>query len=353
MTDLLEKLLPLLKCLRCGSDLKHLNGSIGCTVCNANYSIIDGIPRFVPKKFYVLNTENDSIQEKTKNYFGFEWDYFRDWGFIPNEELTPETAMLCHGGTVDARQKSFDSKCKLTAEDLSDGKVVLDAGCGNGRYTYEAGVRNEDALVIGVDVGYGSVQSAYANTSSLPNVLILQADLFDLPFKDQVIDSCFSNGVLMHTGNAEAAFKEIARTIKPDGVFVAHVYNKLNSFWEINDYLLRSITTRLSIDNNLKLAKLLARISGSIEKRSISAWRRINYFMRLQSTVHHMYDWYAAPIATHHPLEELKSWFDQTGLEVLEENGENTRFWRRPWACNVKGKRPKTDVPGPSRTTPA
>jgi SAM-dependent methyltransferase len=300
------------------------------------YPRVDGIPRFVPASFYALNMGNDSIQEKTKNYFGFEWDYFRDWGFVRDGDVPAGQARRFYGGTTSARRATFDSKCRLDASDLASGKIVLDAGCGNGRYSYEAASRT-DALIIGVDIGYGSVLSAMHNTRELSNVLIMQADLFNLPFKSGVVDSCFSNGVLMHTGDAAQAFREVARTLVSGGVFVAHVYNKLNPIWELNDRLLRMITTRLSVQQNLNLARVLSDFAMRIENRNPEYLRKLNYFFKLLPTLHHMYDWYAAPVASHHSYDELAEWFRASGFRILDKESRKEHFWRRPWACNIKG----------------
>ena len=333
-----EKVENLLKCFKCGCQLTFGNNNFRCNHCKAIYPIVDGIPRFVPENFWKLGDDNSSIQEKTKNYFGFEWDYFNDWGFIEDTEENLNNVEL-YGGLVAHRKAAFASKCRMTQDDLKLGNIILDAGCGNGRYTYEAGL-NANGFVIGVDIGYGSVKSAFNNCKDLDNVFIIQASLFELPFKDNVIDSCFSNGVLMHTGNAKNAFMEIARTIKPEGCFVAHLYRKLNFVWEINDYMIRFITTKLSIEHNLKFAKIMAKLSKKINKFN-RGFKRINLFLRLQPTVHHMFDWYSAPIATHHTDSELRYWFKQANFEVLDKPGKKYKWNHIPWAVNVKGRKIK------------
>ncbi len=332
----MERILEYLCCLECKGELSLSEKYLECEKCQKRYPIIDGVPRFVPENFYDLNDQNDCIEEKTKNYFGYEWDYFNDWGFIPDEQISFEKKHDFFGGTVSARKSTFNSKCRMSPDDLGKGKVILDAGCGNGRYTYEAGIRAE-GIVIGIDLGYGSVKSAYENTKEQDNVIILQATLFSLPFKSGVIDSCFSNGVLMHTGDARKAFGEVARTIKKNGVFVAHVYHKLNPVWEINDKLIRSITTKMDIDTNLKFAKVLSQCARKIAGLpKLLAF--INLFIRFQPTIIHMYDWYAAPVASHHTYKELESWFHNGGFSTCDLIPD-VGLLRRPWAANLRGKK--------------
>ncbi len=310
----MHRLEPLLRCLSCREENLVLDdANFACRSCEQRYPIIDGILRFVPESYYRLDDGRVSVEERTKNYFGHEWDVFRQWGFIKDEDVTfSNQRFATMGGTIQARGKAFGSKCRLAAADLVKGKVVLDAGCGNGRYTYEAASRG-DALLLGVDISYGAVQSAHCNNEHHENVFIIQASLFDLPFRDEVIDCGFSNGVLMHTGNAHDAFGEICRVIKPSGVFVTHLYHKLNPVWEINDRLLRAVTTRMSVNANMKLAAILARI-GVVCANVPYLLRVINLFLRLQPSIPDMYDWYSAPVATHHTCPELAEWYAEYGF---------------------------------------
>jgi SAM-dependent methyltransferase len=331
----LRNLTEYLCCIGCLGKLEYEESAFSCTRCKESYPIVDDIPRFVPESYYSLRGGRGNIEERTKDYFGYEWDYFDKWGFIVDEDVPQGREIEFHGGTVSATKRAFDSKCRLTNEELTGGKIVLDAGCGNGRYTHEVASRGS-ALIFGVDIGYGSVQSAKRNNKNKPNVFIIQASLLRLPFKSKVIDSCFSNGVLMHTGNAEQAFYEIARTIKNGGSLVVHLYHKLNPIWEFNDRCIRSITTRMSIENNMKLASVLARVSQLLD-RIPYALKVLNLFFRLQPTVIHMYDWYSAQEATHHTYPELANWFVNAGF-IVEDNVPQhvSRIWT-PWGFNLKG----------------
>jgi SAM-dependent methyltransferase len=334
----------LFECKRCKSDLEYNNDKFECKKCNTCYPIIDGIPRFVDESFYQLNEINDDIERKTKNYFGFEWDYFKDWGYIKDEDVPEGKLEQYLGGRESDRKLTYDSKCRLTDDEIKN-KVVLDAGCGNGRYTYETRLRGDDSsIIIGVDIGYGSVQSSYDNTKEFDNVFIIQGSLFDLPFKNNVINSCFSNGVLMHTGNMHAAFNEVCRTIKPKGIFVAHVYGKLNPLWEFNDWWIRKITTKLSIEKGMKFAKAMANISRVINKIPYG-FDIANLVFRIQPSVHHMFDWYSAPTASHHTYKELEDLYVKNNFRLLDNMKEklqkHSNIIVKPWAVNLKGMKLK------------
>jgi SAM-dependent methyltransferase len=123
------------------------------------------------------------------------------------------------------------------------GKRVLDAGCGIGRFTILAS-RFGARVVVGVDLS-DSVDAAFDNTRDLPNVLIAQADLFALPVR-QAFDYSFSVAVLHHTANPARAFARVCDTVMPGGSVTAWVYGREGNGWIV--YLLnplRKITSRL------------------------------------------------------------------------------------------------------------
>lgn len=335
----INNIIDILFCLECKNDLVLQDSKLVCKNCGKEYPIVDNVARFVDEKYYNLNDINETIPEKTKNYFGYEWERFQDWGFIDEKTLSKEEQIDWYGGTIASRKAAFKSKCRLNESELQKSEFILDAGCGNGRYTYETGINTKNT-VIGVDIGYGSVKSAYKNTKDLLNVVIIQASLFNLPFKNNSIDSCFSNGVLMHTGNAKKAFNEIASKIKPQGTFTAHLYHKLNPIWELNDWLLRKYTTKLSIEDGIKFAYKLSKFAKKINKIRF-ALRFLNLFFRLQSTLHHMFDWYSAPVASHHTYFEVDKWFKNNNLTIIETNKNKFYPFMLPWALNIKGKKQK------------
>ena len=96
----------------------------------------------------------------------------------------------------------FKTKTGVMPRDLA-GKLVLDAGCGGGRYARLAG--SHGARVIAVDLS-SAVAKASELCASLPNVLVLQADLLDLPLALEAFDLVYSIGVLHHTPNPRPRF---------------------------------------------------------------------------------------------------------------------------------------------------
>ena len=297
-----------------------MEGQLCCTTCRKVYPVKQGVPDLVPTGSVQIEGDDlEPLQTATVDRFGFEWRHFRDWGWLAEYPDVTDAEEKFHGGLAEHTRAAFQSKSMFQEKDLQPGHLALDAGCGNGRFTNQAA--QTGAEVIGIDLGWG-VYSAFEHMRSLPNVHIVRGDLFRLPFADGTFDRVFSIGVLMHTGNAGAAFDSIARTLRPNGLLVAHVYGRGLLVYEMLDALIRAVTTRLPIEKQIKFAHVTAAIARWLRG---GKWRRqfyrgLFYLVNLLPTETHMFDWWAAPIATHHTQQEVLSWFAKNQLEIVRTN---------------------------------
>jgi len=243
-----------------------------------------------------------ALKKHTIQNFGFEWLEYARFGW--DDPIY----------NIQREEQVFRYKSLLKPDEIQ-GKLVLDAGCGNGRYSYWAA--KYGGKVFGVDIGDG-VESAAQNTGGLANVQIIQGDIFSLPFRDNTFDVIFAIGVLMHTGDARKATASLVRKLRVGGSLSVHLYGKGNIIYEYIDRILRSQTTRLSI-NELQVFTIKAyRLRRFLERIRLA--NIMNRFVNLDSHPHCIFDWYAAPIATHHTYEEVKWWFDSLGLRIVATN---------------------------------
>lgn len=122
-----------------------------------------------------------------------------------------------------------ESCCSLscgTAVDLVDakpGEICVDLGSGRGNDVIrlaEAVAPNGHAY--GIDVAEAMLDKARRTADKLgvANATFLHAELEHLPFADDAADWVISNCVLNHAGDKEAAWREIARVLRPGGRFV-------------------------------------------------------------------------------------------------------------------------------------
>jgi SAM-dependent methyltransferase len=242
------------------------------------------------------------LKRATIASFGFEWNEYRRFGWDdPEYDLERERDV-------------FLRKSLLAPNELA-GRLVLDAGCGNGRYAYLASANG--GRVIGVDLS-DAVDAAAENTAAVKDVQIVQADIFRLPFAPGTFDVIFSIGVLMHTGDAALAVRRLRSLVTPGGSLSVHLYGKGNRVYELVDRRLRGWTTRRTIpelrrftDRAYGLERFLSRVHLN---------RVANRFVRLDPHPHCIFDWYSAPVATHHTYAEVLGWFGELDLRVVATN---------------------------------
>src|SRR5215471_5090333 len=176
-TCLKERLIQYLSCPSCSGTIslaseecdrgEVITGKLSCFLCKRNWPIIRGVPRFAA----IDQVEQDKALTAEK--FGWQWQHFTQFD--------------------EGYEKQFLAWIAPVTPEFFKDKVVLEGGCGKGRHTQLAaqfGARG----VIGIDLG-AAVETAFAATRDLPNAHIVQADIFNLPFR-RVFDYAFSIGVL-------------------------------------------------------------------------------------------------------------------------------------------------------------
>src|SRR5437868_5172871 len=116
----------------------------------ARYPILRGIPRFVP-----FDTDNYSRS------FGYQWNR---WPRVQFDSENLGRPMQGH------TSRMFE---RITGQGSLDGQLILDMGCGPGRFIETA--RSKGAKVIGIDYSC-AVEAAHENFKNDPDVCICQAD---------------------------------------------------------------------------------------------------------------------------------------------------------------------------------
>lgn len=211
----MTSLLTSLGCPTCKSILQVEDNNLNCSACVLSFPLLRGIPRFVPSENYAES-------------FGLQWNRFA------------RTQLDSALGTSRSENR-FVRETQWDAAQLK-GKLVLDAGCGSGRFSEIA--LKLGARLIAIDYS-NAVDAAYENLKS-ENVLIVQGDLANLPIQSQSLDFVYCIGVLQHTKNPERIVGELLRCLKPGGELTLTFYE--NSSWHVklhSKYLLRPLTKRL------------------------------------------------------------------------------------------------------------
>lgn len=119
------------------------------------------------------------------------------------------------------------------------GKDVLDAGCGNGRWSWALGTAG--STVTAVDQSDAGVAAARTTCAGFAGFRAVQHDLLkplDLPPE---FDLVWSFGVLHHTGDTRTALANVAACVKPGGYLYLMLYGEprwlhAGEFRQVNRY---------------------------------------------------------------------------------------------------------------------
>jgi len=206
----------------------------------------------------------------------------------------------------------------LTDPSALQGKIVLDAGCGIGRYTQRA-IEAKARQVISVDISSHAIHS----TSKLaPGALLLQADLLDLPVRTCSVDFAFSIGVLHHTPDPRRAFAQVARTVKQGGMLAVWVYCVPDDpiiTAAIN--MLHDITRacpKEALYNAIKTHATSVRDSYSKAWGPLQQVLRVSISSNDEECVSDTFDWHGPRYRSLHTEKEVAGWFDQNGFDVVK-----------------------------------
>lgn len=221
-----SELLRLLVCPTCQASLDCaateqdatadiLAGTLTCTGCRASYPITNGIPRFVPTENYAAS-------------FGYQWNRFRE-----------EQIDSLNGAPLSERR--FVTETGWTPAWLA-GKWILDAGCGAGRFLEIAS--RSGCQVVGVDIT-NAVDAARETLKDRRNVHLVQASIYELPFRPGAFDGCYCIGVIQHTPDPLRSVQALPRLLKPGGQLALTIYERRRFTMASGKHVARLFTAHL------------------------------------------------------------------------------------------------------------
>jgi SAM-dependent methyltransferase len=291
-----EEVLAILRCLSCQEHLVDKKSELVCTGCGRKYPLLNGVFRFVDAQEYAGS-------------FGFQWHVHARTQLDTKES--------------DRSERAFRRRTGFRPEDLA-GKLVLDVGCGMGRFADVA--TRWGAHVVGIDLSLAA--EVAARNLAGRDAAIFQADVFKLPFAPESFDFIYSIGVLHHTPDCERAFKMLPGLLKPGGRIAIWLYSAYNNWYKMSD-IYRKATRRLpprllhklcygvvplyGIHQILRKIPLVGRPASGALGYLIPMAFHTNRTWRVLDT----FDWYSPWYQSKHTYEEVFRWFESCGLQNL------------------------------------
>jgi len=301
-SDVLSLAIPILVCPACGAGLGLKDSGARRRDCGRIYSRD-------PRNGVIYFVEEESYAES----FGLQWKTFSREQ-LDNDQLRDSESCL--------RRETG-----LFPEQFA-GKIILDAGCGMGRFL-DIVSRGGAALAVGVDLS-SAVNAAAANLSDQDNVLIIKGDIFHLPFRRGSFDVVFSIGVLHHTPSTEQAFRALVPLVKPGGEIAISVYAatmKPGVGWAVNMFrrrFFRVFTRRLPKRLMLWWSLYCVPVLWVIDKIPVVRWIRylfpalIYKSYPLKWSALDTFDTYATELESRHRPKEVFRWFREAGLTNID-----------------------------------
>jgi SAM-dependent methyltransferase len=100
----------------------------------------------------------------------------------------------------------------------------LDLSCGTGLFTRAMAAAAPGAVVIGLDISRPMLEVAARRIQGYGNVTLIRADAHSLPFADDSLGGINNPGALHAYDDPEQVFREIARVLRPGGIYVGSTF---------------------------------------------------------------------------------------------------------------------------------
>jgi SAM-dependent methyltransferase len=274
-----------------------------------NYPIVRGVPRFVGKEHYAAS-------------FGFEWTR---WPRVQFESENVGRPMEGHTTRMWERITYAEVATHVA------GRTIVDFGCGPGRFLDV--VRRKGGVGVGIDLS-NAVDAARRNFRDDPDVLIVQGDLLNPPFKPGAFDGGFSIGVLHHTPAPAQGLAALARSIRSGGWVSCCVY-PTNDFYDFASVqrlrklhlaLKPVLGYRFALAYSYFAAYILAPLMREVKQlglRETVRWIERNALVSLwlkdvRWRLLDTFDAITPAIATTHTTAEVRGWFERAGCGNVE-----------------------------------
>lgn len=211
------------------------------------------------------------------------------------------------GQHLSARQALYDYQTPthdipgIVVSQLSGlGGVVIDVGCGNGRYVKRLRTDRPDLHIVGLDIAAGIVREVP------PPVVV--ADAAKLPFPDHCANGLLAMHMLYHVTDIEVGLVELARLLPADGTLIAST-NALQDKHELDELWSAAAADVLGATTGTRRISLSSRFPLDTAPERLDRYFHDVQVIELPGTIT-VHD--TEPVVAH--LGSYRAWAHQAGV---------------------------------------
>jgi len=303
--------------------------------CGLAYPIIDGVPRLLENGLESfteflgryekeiraqLRVENipsrQSAGDKQDDYDYIRQSFSREW------ELFDYANDKTWGWTLEERKSIFLQDLGLQDTQLR-GKVLLDAGCGNGTLT--AALGSFGAEIVGIDLndrlGVANRNKRRSAGERSRSVHFVQGNLFNPPLKNGLFDVIYCSGVIHHTPDSKETFKKLVPLLKEGGRLYVWVYGNrplpVLLFMGCGRRLRQLVSPGFLLTTCRIIAPFFKLGAQTLKFLGIMAFRKRS----VREITLDLFDAFAPRYNHRHTEEEVQAWFKEKGFANIQVSG--------------------------------
>lgn len=335
MVDPATKLPLTLKEAEQSSDGQIISGTLSSSGDNRTFPITNGVPRFVDFA--------DSKHGQAAESFGFKWQQRESYASEDFQNWYRNWLMQRYGFSSMEQMRSF----------FGSRRRILEVGCGSGlSASLSLSGEGQHQEWVGVDISV-AIDVAKERLGHLPHANFVQADLMQLPFREQTFDTILAEGVLHHTHSTELAFRSLLPMLEAGGEILFYVYRKKAPIREFTDDYIRDIISSLDPQQGWEMMRPLTRLgqalaqlhaevevpedipylgikAGRYDVQRLIYWHFAKLFWNDTFTFEGNnllnFDWYHPRYAHRHSEDEVRRWCMEAGLSITHFDAQESGF---------------------------
>lgn len=257
---------------------------------------------------------------QTVDTFRFQWS-----------ELPEGRYMLSNPWFKENIRSILCEQLLLLKPEWFQGKSVMDAGCGGGRWSH--GLASLGANVTSVDINDVAIESAKKAMQPfdvVKNYCQTPLEELDKAMGEMKYDLVFSYGVIHHCGSFNKSFGNVVDRVADDGVLFLYLYGRETIPYEQDIELFKDRVYYNSLPTSEERYQfLLNRTHGRPEM------------------VHEAHDHFAPLVNRRHEFEEIRERLEALGFEDIMQTMDTTDLYIRAFKKGGRRKHEESLLPKP------